>query len=184
MTPFPLLKRGGNVVRLEDDGARIIFYLCMHMNIGDKIPELLGPDQDGILLKSSDFLGSPWILYFYPKDNTSGCTAEACSLRDHIELLAERGYRVVGVSKDSAASHQKFRAKFALPFPLIVDEEHRLQEEMGVWIPKKMYGKEYMGTLRSTFIIDKEGVVRYMFSGKEINTQKHAEQILKVIDNL
>ncbi len=154
------------------------------MNIGDKIPEMLGPDQDGTLLKSSDFLGSPWILYFYPKDNTSGCTAEACSLRDHIETLAERGYRVVGVSKDSMASHQRFRSKYDLPFSLIADEEHRLQEEMGVWVPKKMYGKEYMGTLRSTFVVDAQGVIRYIFSGKEVNTSKHAEQILKVIDNL
>ena len=154
------------------------------MNIGDKIPEILGPDQDGALLKSSDFLGSPWILYFYPKDNTSGCTAEACSLRDRIEALSERGYRVVGVSKDSIASHQRFRSKYDLPFSLIADEEHRLQEEMGVWVPKKMYGKEYMGTLRSTFVVDAQGVIRYIFSGKEVNTSKHAEQILKVIDNL
>ena len=154
------------------------------MNIGDKIPEILGPDQDGTLLKSSDFLGAPWILYFYPKDNTSGCTAEACSLRDHIEALSEKGYRVVGVSKDSKASHQRFRSKYDLPFSLIADEEHRLQEEMGVWVPKKMYGKEYMGTLRSTFVVDAQGVIRYIFSGKEVNTSKHAEQILKVIDNL
>lgn len=154
------------------------------MNIGDKIPEILGPDQDGTLLKSSDFLGSPWILYFYPKDNTSGCTAEASSLRDHIEALSEKGYRVVGVSKDSKASHQRFRSKYDLPFSLIADEEHRLQEEMGVWVPKKMYGKEYMGTLRSTFVVDAQGVIRYIFSGKEVNTSKHAEQILKVIDNL
>lgn len=154
------------------------------MNIGDKIPEILGPDQDGTLLKSSDFLGSPWILYFYPKDNTSGCTAEACSLRNYIEALSERGYRVVGVSKDSMASHQRFRSKYDLPFSLIADEEHRLQEEMGVWVPKKMYGKEYMGTLRSTFVVDAQGVIRYIFSGKEVNTSKHAEQILKVIDNL
>lgn len=157
--------------------------LCV-MNIGDKIPEILGPDQDGTLLKSSDFLGSPWILYFYPKDNTSGCTAEACSLRDHIEALSENGYCVVGVSKDSKASHQRFRSKYDLPFSLIADEEHRLQEEMGVWVPKKMYGKEYMGTLRSTFVVDAQGVIRYIFSGKEVNTSKHAEQILKVIDNL
>ena len=121
---------------------------------------------------------------FLPKDNTSGCTAEACSLRDHIEVLAEKGYRVVGVSKDSKASHQRFRSKYDLPFSLIADEEHRLQEEMGVWVPKKMYGKEYMGTLRSTFVVDAQGVIRYIFSGKEVNTSKHAEQILKVIDNL
>lgn len=151
------------------------------MNVGDKVPEILGLDQKGNLLKSSDFLGAPWILYFYPKDNTSGCTAEACSLRDNIELLAERGYRVVGVSRDSARSHQKFIHEHQLPFPLIADVEHTLQEQMGVWIKKSMYGREYMGTERTTFIIDSKGVIVFIFRGKEIKTKEHALQILKAL---
>lgn len=151
------------------------------MNVGDKVPEILGLDQEGNLLKSSDFLDAPWILYFYPKDNTSGCTAEACSLRDNIELLAERGYRVVGVSRDSARSHQKFIHEHQLPFLLIADVEHTLQEQMGVWIKKSMYGREYMGTERTTFIIDSKGVIVFIFRGKEIKTKEHALQILKAL---
>ncbi|MBB6275826.1 peroxiredoxin [Porphyromonas circumdentaria] len=151
------------------------------MNVGDKVPEILGLDQEGNMLKSSDFLGSPWVLYFYPKDNTSGCTAEACSLRDNIELLAEKGCKIVGVSKDSARSHQKFIEEHKLPFPLIADVEHTLQEQMGVWVKKSMYGREYMGTERTTFIIDREGVIAFVFRGKEIKTKEHAAQILKAL---
>lgn len=151
------------------------------MEIGDKVPEILGLDQEGRLLKSEDFLGTPWILYFYPKDNTSGCTAEACSLRDNIELLAEKGYRVVGVSKDSASSHRKFIDNHSLPFPLIADVDHVLQDKMGVWVQKSMYGKSYMGTERTTFIIDGNGQIAHIFRGKEIKTKEHAEQILKAL---
>ncbi len=124
------------------------------MNIGDKAPELLGVDQDGKEVRLSDFAGHDLVLYFYPKDNTSGCTAEACSLRDNIDELRDRGYTVVGVSSDSEASHRRFIDKHSLPFILIADTDHRLQEAMGVWGEKSMCGRKYMGTLRTTFVIE------------------------------
>mgnify|MGYP002952808440 FL=1 len=148
------------------------------MNIGDKAPELLGVDQNGNEVKLSDFAGQGLVLYFYPKDNTSGCTAEACSLRDNIDALAAKGYRVVGVSSDPIASHQKFIAKHNLPFTLIADTDHRLQELMGVWGEKSMYGRKYMGTFRTTFVIDEEGVIEKVFSPKEVKTKTHGEQLL------
>lgn len=148
------------------------------MNIGDRLPETLGTDQNGREVRTSDFAGAPFILYFYPKDNTSGCTAEACSLRDNMAELAARGYRVVGVSSDSAASHQRFIDKHQLPFPLIADTEHKLQEQMGVWGEKSMYGRKYMGTLRTTFIVDADGTIRHIFGPKAIKTKEHAAQIL------
>jgi peroxiredoxin Q/BCP len=120
------------------------------------------------------------VLYFYPKDNTSGCTAEACSLRDHYEVLQGAGYEVVGVSKDSAASHQKFKEKHELPFPLIADVDHTLLEAMGAWGEKNMYGKKTMGTIRTTFIINEEGIIEQIFTGKQIKTKEHATQILEV----
>ena len=119
-------------------------------------------------------------MYFYPKDNTSGCTAEACSLRDHYESLQGAGYEVVGVSKDSAASHQKFKEKHELPFPLIADVDHTLLEAMGAWGEKNMYGKKTMGTIRTTFIINEEGIIEKIFTGKQIKTKEHATQILEV----
>lgn len=148
------------------------------MNIGDKAPELLGIDQDGKEIKLSDYAGRKLILYFYPKDNTSGCTAEACSLRDYASELAAKGYTVVGVSSDSEASHRKFIEKHSLPFPLIADTDQRLQKEMGVWGEKSMYGRKYMGTLRTTFIIGPDGTIERIFTPKEIKTKIHAEQIL------
>ncbi|MDE6382836.1 MAG: thioredoxin-dependent thiol peroxidase [Paramuribaculum sp.] len=148
------------------------------MNIGDKAPELLGIDQDGKEIKLSDYAGRKLILYFYPKDNTSGCTAEACSLRDYASELAAKGYAVVGVSSDSEASHRKFIEKNSLPFPLIADTDQRLQKEMGVWGEKSMYGRKYMGTLRTTFIIGPDGTIERIFTPKEIKTKIHAEQIL------
>ena len=148
------------------------------MNIGDKAPELLGVDQDGREVRLSDFSGHDLVLYFYPKDNTSGCTAEACSLRDNIDELRDRGYTVVGVSSDSEASHRRFIDKHSLPFILIADTDHRLQEAMGVWGEKSMYGRKYMGTLRTTFVIDGDGVIRHIFGPKDIKTKIHAGQIL------
>ena len=120
------------------------------------------------------------MLYFYPKDNTSGCTAEACSLRNHHEQLQQKGYEVVGVSKDSAASHQKFKEKHALPFPLIADVDHTLLEAMGAWGEKNMYGKKTMGTIRTTFIINEKGIIEQIFTGKQVKTKEHAEQILNL----
>lgn len=151
------------------------------MNIGDKAPELLGVDQNGNEVKLSDFAGQNLVLYFYPKDYTSGCTAEACSLRDNIGALAAKGYRIVGVSSDSEASHKKFIAAHDLPFPLIADTDHRLQEQMGVWGEKSMYGRKYMGTFRTTFLIGPDGRITRIFGPKEIKTKIHADQILAVL---
>lgn len=150
------------------------------MKIGDRIPEVLGLDQDGREIKASDFKGRKLVLYAYPKDNTSGCTAEACSLRDHREELAARGYEVIGVSKDSAASHKKFIEKQSLNFPLIADTDTTLLQQLGAWGEKSMYRKKFMGTLRITFLVDEQGIVTHIFTPKQIKTKEHAKQILKL----
>jgi peroxiredoxin Q/BCP len=149
------------------------------MNIGDKAPEILGKDENGREIKLSDFAGKKLVLYFYPKDSTSGCTAEACSLRDNYGELRKQGYAVVGVSTQDEASHQKFIEKNNLPFPLIADTDMQLVKQFGVWGEKSMYGRKYMGTLRTTFIINEEGFVEKIFLPKEIKTKNHGEQILK-----
>ena len=143
----------------------------MAIQIGDKAPEVLGLDQNGKEIKLSDFKGKKLALYFYPKDNTSGCTAEACSLRDGYKELQAAGYEVVGVSKDSAKSHQGFIAKQELPFSLIADTDTTLQQQFGVWAEKKLYGRSYMGTLRTTFIIDEDGIVTNIIGPKEVKTK-------------
>ena len=148
------------------------------MNVGDKAPEILGKDENGKEIRLSDFQGRKLVLYFYPKDNTSGCTAEACSLRDGYGELQAKGYEVVGVSKDSAASHQKFKAKHQLPFPLIADVDHALLEAMGAWGEKTMYGKKVFGTIRTTYVINEEGIIERIFTGKQVNTKEHAAQLL------
>ena len=124
------------------------------MNIGDKLPEVLGLDQNGQEITLSSLAGKKLVLYAYPKDNTSGCTAEACSLRDHYDELQQAGYVVIGVSKDSAASHQKFIDKQLLPFPLIADTETTLLQQLGAWGEKSMCGKKYMGILRTTYLVN------------------------------
>ncbi len=151
----------------------------MSYTIGDVVPDLLGTDQDGKEVRRSDFPGKSIALYFYPKDMTSGCTAQACNLRDNYEQLLDAGYQVIGVSADSAASHQKFIAKNSLPFPLISDPEHKLLEALGVWGEKSMYGRKYMGTFRTTFIIDPEGKITRIIGPKQIKTSAHAAQILE-----
>lgn len=148
------------------------------MEIGDKIPEILGTDQQGNTIKASDFAGRKLVIYFYPKDNTPGCTAEACSLRDGYSELLKAGYAILGVSKDSAASHQKFIEKFTLPFPLIADTELTLNQAFGVWQKKKMAGREYMGTVRTTFLIDENGAVEDIIT--KVNTKDSATQILNL----
>lgn len=148
------------------------------MKIGDKVADLLGRDQNGNEVRLSDFPGRTVALYFYPKDSTPGCTAEACSLRDNYQALQAKGYAIVGVSVDSAASHQKFIAKQELPFPLIADTDHRLVEEFGVWAEKSMCGRKYMGTLRTTFIISPDGVITHIIGPKQIKTKTHGEQLL------
>ena len=149
------------------------------MTIGTKVPDLLGLNEKGEEIRLSQYAGKKLVLYFYPKDSTSGCTTEACNLRDNYAALRRAGYEVVGVSVDSAVSHQKFIAKHELPFPLIADTEKTLVETFGVWGEKSMYGRKYMGTFRTTFIINEEGIVERIFQPKEIKVKEHAEQILK-----
>ena len=148
------------------------------MEIGTIIPDILGTDQDGNVIKRSDYPGRSIALYFYPKDSTSGCTAQACNLRDNYQSLLDAGYQVIGVSVDSADSHKKFIAKNSLPFPLITDTDHKLVTEFGVWGEKSMYGRKYMGTFRTTFIISPSGEVTRIITPKQVKTKDHAAQIL------
>ncbi len=154
---------------------------CNRMNIGEQIPEILGKDQHGNLIKASDYKGRKLVLYFYPKDNTSGCTAEACSLRDGYAELCKAGYEVLGVSVDDEKSHQKFIEKQNLPFKLIADTDKVLVEKFGLWKEKSMYGRKYMGTLRTTFLVDENGSIENIIEPKQIKTSDHANQILKII---
>ncbi len=149
------------------------------MQVGDKAPELLGTNEKSEEIRLSDYKGKKVVLYFYPKDSTPGCTAEACSLRDHYDELQQAGYAVIGASVDSEKSHQKFIEKNALPFPLIADTDKKLVEQFGVWGEKSMCGRKYMGTFRTTFIINEEGIIERIFTPKEIKTKEHAPQILK-----
>lgn len=153
--------------------------LFMALTVGDKAPDFLGLDENGAGVRLSDFKGRKVVLYFYPKDNTSGCTAEACSMRDNYDELRGKGFEVIGVSADSAASHRKFIEKQSLPFALIADTEHKLAEAFGTWGEKKMCGRSYMGMLRTTFIIGADGIIEKVYSPKEIKTKEHAQQILK-----
>lgn len=146
------------------------------LKIGDKMPEFEVVDQDGNVVCSKDFIGKKTIVYFYPKDNTPGCTAEACNLRDNYEALKAQGYNVVGVSKDSAASHRKFIDKFDLPFTLLSDKSTQMLQDFGAWGEKKMCGKTCVGTLRRTFIFNEEGVLERII--EKVDTKDHAAQIL------
>ena len=146
------------------------------MKIGDKVPEVLGLDANGREIRLADYAGRKIVLYFYPKDNTSGCTAEACSLRDGYDELRAAGYEVIGVSKDSAASHRKFAEKHNLPFTLIADTDLQLNEAFGVWREKKRCGRVGMGTVRTTFIIDENGKVADII--EKVKTADHSNQIL------
>lgn len=149
------------------------------MEIGEMIPEVLGVDAEGNEVKASDFAGKPLIVYFYPKDNTPGCTAEACSLRDGYEELRKMGYAVIGISKDSPASHVKFADKYSLPFTLLSDESTEVNQAFGVWQKKKMAGREYMGTVRTTFITDADHRITHIIT--KVNTKDAAGQILALI---
>ena len=140
------------------------------------MPEFEVVDQDGNVVSSKDFIGKKTIVYFYPKDNTPGCTAEACNLRDNYEALKAQGYNVVGVSKDSAASHRKFIDKFDLPFTLLSDKSTQMLQDFGAWGEKKMCGKTCVGTLRRTFIFNDEGVLERVI--EKVDTKDHAAQIL------
>ncbi len=147
---------------------------------GDKAPDFEGVDQNGQPISLKDFKGKKLILYFYPKDMTPGCTAEAKNLRDHFKELQAKGYEIVGVSPDAPKRHIKFIEKYDLPFPLIADETHSIAEKYGVWGLKKFMGREYMGIYRTTFIIDETGVIRHIIT--KVKTKAHAEQILEEIE--
>ncbi len=148
------------------------------MNVGDKVPDLLGVNEKGEEIRLSDYNGKKIVLYFYPKDGTSGCTLQACNLRDNYDALRRAGYEVIGVSVDDEKSHQKFIGKNNLPFTLIADTGKKLVEQFGVWGEKSMYGRKYMGTLRTTFIIGEDGVIERVIQPKEVKTKNHAAQIL------
>ena len=152
----------------------------MALQIGDKIPEDLGTDQNGDPVRASDYAGKKLALYFYPKDQTPGCTAQACSLRDGYTDLQKAGYAILGVSVDSAKSHQKFIDKYKLPFPLIADTDKKMVEAFGVWQEKSMMGKKFMGTVRTTFLVDEQGIISHIIQGKGVNTGNHAKQILGI----
>ena len=147
------------------------------LQAGDKAPDFLGLDEDGNEIRVSDYKGKRLVVYFYPKDNTPGCTAEACSLRDGLSDLLAAGYAVVGISADSAASHQRFKAKRQLNFTLVADVERKAIEAFGAWGPKKMAGREYMGILRTTFVIDADGTIERVIT--KVDTKNAAVQILE-----
>lgn len=149
------------------------------MNIGDKLPEVLGTDYNGREVKTSDFASQPLIVYFYPKDNTSGCTAEACSISESYEELRALGYKIIGISKDSSKSHAKFAEKYNLPFTLLSDESTEVNQAFGVWQLKKFMGREYMGTARITFISDANHVITHIVT--KVDTKKAGEQLLELI---
>ncbi|MGM9818919.1 MAG: peroxiredoxin [Paludibacteraceae bacterium] len=151
------------------------------MNIGEKIPEILGIDQNGNEIKSSDYRGKKIILYSYPKANTSGCTAEACSLQSHKADLEAAGYAIIGVSKDKQSVQKKFAETQGLDFPLIADTDTTLLQQLGCWGEKVACGRRTIGTLRTTYLVDENGIIEKIFSPKEIKTKVHAEQILQYI---
>ena len=152
------------------------------MTVGDKIPEVLGIDQDGREIKSSDYRGRKIVLYSYPKANTSGCTAEACSLQAHKGELAAAGYDIIGVSKDKQALQKKFSDANGLEFPLIADTDTSLLQALGCWGEKVVCGRRTIGTLRTTYLVDEQGIIEKVFTPKEIKTKIHAEQILDYIN--
>lgn len=147
------------------------------LEMGSKAPDFKGKNQNGNEIKLSDFTGKNLILYFYPKDSTLGCTAEACDLRDNYNMWLSKGYEVIGVSPDSEKSHQKFIEKYNLPFDLISDAEKEILITYGAWGEKSMYGKKYMGVLRKTFVINKKGIIENIF--EKVDTKAHSQQILK-----
>ena len=147
---------------------------------GDKLPAVTVQDQNGNPFNTNILIGKKTILYFYPKDNTSGCTAEACSMNSGLDEWAEKGYQVVGVSPDSPTSHQKFIAKYSLNFTLLADTEKELATAFGVWAEKSMYGRKYMGVLRTTFVLDESGMITHVI--EKVNTKEHSEQLKSVLE--
>ncbi|MDD2382115.1 MAG: thioredoxin-dependent thiol peroxidase [Mariniphaga sp.] len=149
------------------------------LKTGDKAPGFEGINQDGKTIRLADFAGKRLILYFYPKDNTPGCTAESCNLNDHYDQWLSKGYDIVGVSPDPVASHQKFRDKFGLRFNLIADTEKEILQAYGVWGEKSMYGRRYMGVMRTTFILDEQGIIREII--EKVNTKDHTNQMINIL---
>ncbi|PRD49351.1 thioredoxin-dependent thiol peroxidase [Sphingobacterium haloxyli] len=149
------------------------------LQIGDKAPEIIAKNQAGELIKLSDFKGKKVILYFYPKDNTPGCTTEACNFRDNYQTLVQEGFEVLGVSIDSEQSHQKFISKFDLPFNLLADENQKIVNDYGVWVEKNMYGRKYMGTARITFVIDEQGIIQHIV--KKVDNKNASQQIRDLV---
>lgn len=146
---------------------------------GDKAPAFTAKDQNGKEVSLADYQGKNVILYFYPKDDTPGCTAESCDFRDNYQSLLSKGFEVIGVSTDDEKSHKKFETKYSLPFTLIADNELKIVEAYGVWVEKNMYGKKYMGTARTTFIIDAEGVITHVIS--KVDTKASSQQVLDLV---
>ncbi len=151
-----------------------------HLKEGDKAPDFSGKNEKGEMINLSDYRGKKLILFFYPKDNTPGCTLEACNLRDNYELLQEKGFKILGVSPDSERKHQNFIKKFDLPFPLLADVDKTVLNAYGVWGPKKMFGNLFDGVYRTTFVIDESGNIQKIF--KKVNTKEHSKQILDSLE--
>jgi len=148
-----------------------------HLQPGQKAPAFTGIDQDGKKVSLSDFRGQKLVIFFYPEDDTPTCTVQACNLRDNYALLRKHGFQVIGISPDDIESHQKFREKFNLPFTLLADPEHKIINKYGVWGPKKLYGREYMGLYRTTFVIDEKGVIKKIYLRPR--NKAHAEEIIR-----
>jgi len=146
---------------------------------GDKAPNFTAKDQNGNTVSLSDFIGKTVVLYFYPKDDTPGCTAEACDFRDNYQFLSSQGYEVIGVSTDDEKSHKKFETKYSLPFTLIADAEQEIVNNYGVWVEKNMYGKKYMGTQRTTFIISPDGTINHIIG--KVDTKNSSQQVLDLL---
>lgn len=167
------MKNYSNVVNLQIITKR---YFMTHLKEGMHAPCFEGIDQNGNNIKLTDFSGNKLVLYFYPKDNTPGCTAEACNLRDNYTLLQSQGYKILGVNPGSIKSHKNFTDKYALPFPLIADISKQISTDYGVWQEKKLYGKTFMGIVRTTFIIDENGIIEEIIS--KVDTKNHSQQIM------
>lgn len=146
---------------------------------GDKAPDFTARDQNGKSISLANFKGKNIILYFYPKDDTPGCTAEACSFRDNYRSMLSQGFEIIGVSTDDEKSHKKFETKYSLPFPLIADPDKKVVEAYGVWVEKSMYGKKYMGTARTTFLIDKEGIINKII--EKVDTKNSSQQVTDLL---
>src|ERR1700712_1145066 len=151
------------------------------LKAGDKAPDFTAKDQNGETVSLANYKGKNVILYFYPKDDTPGCTAESCDFRDNYQSLLSKGFEVIGVSTDDEKSHKKFETKYSLPFTLIADTDHSIVEAYGVWVEKNMYGKKYMGVARTTFIIDADGVISQII--EKVDTKNSSQQVLDLLKN-